>query len=70
MVIYDTHGGGFNDPQSVESVQVGTMNIDFRDCGNALLSYSLDLEDVVGETAISRLIPGSQALCEELSTRD
>jgi len=67
LVIYDTRGGSFNDPQPAESVQVGTMSIDFSDCSNALLSYSLDEEHGAGEMAISRLMPGGQALCEELT---
>ena len=65
LAIHDTRGGSFNDPRAVESVQVGTMSIDFSDCSNALLSFSLDDEHVAGEHAISRLMPGS--LCEELS---
>jgi hypothetical protein len=70
LMIYDTHGGSFDDPQPAESVQVGTISIDFSDCSNALLSYSLDDGHDAGEMAISRLIPGGQALCEELSAPD
>jgi len=70
LVIYDTQGGSFNDPQPAESVQVGTLGIDFIDCNKALLSYSLDDEQLAGEMPITRLIPGAQDWCQELSTPD
>jgi hypothetical protein len=70
LVIHDTQGGSFDDPQPAESVQVGTMSIEFSDCNNAQLSYSLDEEQMAGNLAITRLIPGEQALCEELSAPD
>ena len=70
LVIHDTRGGSFDDPQTAESLQVGTMRIEFSDCSHALLSYSLDDGNVAGEMAISRLLPGGQALCEELAASD
>jgi hypothetical protein len=65
--IYETIGGRFDDPQTVEVNKVGTMAIDFTDCSNANLSYSLTDDGLAGDMAISRLIPGGQALCEELA---
>ena len=65
--IYETIGGRFDDPQTVETNKVGTMAIDFTDCSNANLSYSLTDDGLAGDMAISRLIPGGQALCEELA---
>ena len=65
--IYESTGGSFNDAQLVDTEQVGTMIIDFTDCSNAQLSYSLTDETLAGDMAISRLIPGGQALCEELA---
>jgi hypothetical protein len=46
---------------------VGTMNLDFTDCSNAQLSYSMTDEDLAGDMELRRLIPGGQALCEELN---
>jgi len=43
------------------------MNLDFTDCSNAQLSYSLTADPAAGDIAITRVIPGSQALCEELA---
>ena len=65
--LHETTGGSFDDPQPVSTDKVGTMTIDFTDCSNALLTYSLPEDGVDGNMAISRLIPGGQALCEELA---
>ena len=43
------------------------MTIDFTDCSNAQLTYSLTDDGVEGDMEISRLIPGGQVLCEELN---
>ena len=43
------------------------MSLDFTDCSNALLAYSLPANGVEGDMAITRVIPGGQVLCEELS---
>jgi hypothetical protein len=65
--VHETTGGSFNTAQVVDLNQVGTMTIDFTDCSNAQLSYTLTDDGIDGDMAISRLIPGGQALCEELS---
>ena len=46
------------------------MSLDFTDCSNAQLSYSLPANSAEGDIAITRVIPGSQALCEELAGAD
>jgi hypothetical protein len=68
--VWETTGGRFDDPQAVNPEKVGTMNLDFTDCSNAQLSYSLTDEDLSGDMELSRLIPGGQALCEELAGAD
>ncbi|MFC1720330.1 FG-GAP repeat protein [Pseudomonadota bacterium] len=68
--VYETTGGSFDDSQAVSSDKVGTMTIDFQDCSNALLSYELTDEALSNSIAISRGIPGAQALCEELAGAD
>ena len=65
--LYETIGGRFDDPKAVSSDKVGTMSLDFTDCSNALLAYSLPANGVEGDMAITRVIPGGQVLCEELS---
>jgi hypothetical protein len=68
--VYETTGGRFDDAQAVNVDPVGTMTIDFTDCSNALLTYSLTDDDLADDMEISRLIPGGQALCEELAGAD
>jgi hypothetical protein len=65
--IYETTGGLFDDPQAVNVSPLGTMDIDFTDCSNAQLSYTLTDGDLHNDMTITRLIPGAQAMCEELA---
>jgi lysophospholipase L1-like esterase len=65
--VHETTGGSFDDPQPPTTTKVGTMSIDFTDCSNVQLSYSLPADPAAGDIAITRVIPGTQALCEELA---
>jgi hypothetical protein len=65
--VFETTGGSFDQPQPISTTKVGTMIIDFTDCSNALLTYSLPADSAEGDIAITRAIPGGQALCEELA---
>ena len=65
--VFETTGGSFDDPQAPSTTKVGTMSLDFTDCSNALLTYSLPANGAEGDITIARVIPGSKALCEELS---
>lgn len=65
--VYETTGGNFDDPQPTETTPMGTMTIDFSDCSNAQLSYSLADDGVAGAIDITRLLAGGKALCEELA---
>jgi sugar lactone lactonase YvrE len=65
--VIETTGGSFDDPEPVSRTTVGTMTIDFTDCSNAQLTYSLPADGAEGDIAITRVIPGSQAVCEELA---
>ena len=68
--IYETTGGLFDDPQPVDGAPAGTMNIDFTDCSNAQLSYTLNDDGLDGEMAVSRGISGRGArLCFGGGTR-
>ena len=64
--VFETTGGSFDHPQPPSTTNVGTMRLDFTDCSNALLTYSLPANGAEGDIAITRVIPGGQALCEEL----
>jgi len=65
--VYEVTGGSFDDPQPISRIPVGTMNIDFTDCNNALLTYSLTDNGAEGDIDITRVIPEGKALCEELA---
>jgi len=68
--VFETTGGSFDDPEPADTTKVGTMSLDFTDCSNAQLTYSLSADPAEGDIAITRVIPGSQALCEELAGED
>jgi len=68
--VFETTGGSFDDPQAPGTNKVGTMNIDFADCADAQLTYSLTDDGAEGDITITRVIPGGQALCEELTGTD
>jgi hypothetical protein len=65
LIIYETLGGSFDSPNPSETNAVGTMTID--DCSHALLDYSITDEALAGMIDIERAIPGTEALCEELT---
>jgi hypothetical protein len=65
--VFETIGGSFDEPQAPSTIKVGTMSIDFTDCSNAKLTYSLTDENFEGSIDIKRAIPGTQALCLELA---
>jgi hypothetical protein len=65
--VFETTGGSFDDPEPASNTKVGTMSLDFTDCSNAQLSYSLQADSAEGDIAITRVIPGGKALCEELA---
>jgi hypothetical protein len=66
LIVYETTGGSFDDLKLAETNPVGSLTIDFTDCSNALLTYSLTDESLEGSIDIKRAIPGAEALCEEL----
>ena len=68
--IFETTGGSFDDPEAVDTVKVGTMNIDLVDCETAELIYVLDAEGLSGSANLIRVVPGSQALCEDVAGLD
>ncbi len=68
--MYETNGGSFDDPLPPSITKVGTMSLDFTDCSNAQLSYSLPTDSAEGDIAITRVIPEGKALCEQLKGAD
>jgi hypothetical protein len=46
------------------------MNIDFTNCSDAQLSYSLPANNAEGDIAITRVVAVGKALCEGLAVVD
>ena len=67
LVVYETAGGSFDNPKPSETNAIGSMTIDFTDCSNAQLTYSITDEALAGIIDIKRAIPGTEALCQELT---
>jgi hypothetical protein len=65
--VHETTGGSFDDPRQVQTVEVGALSIDFTDCANAVLVYSLPDDGLDGEMALTRVVPGGEALCETVA---
>jgi cysteine-rich repeat protein len=70
LSVYETTDGSFDDPRVPSTVAAGTMSIDFVDCSNAQLTYTLNDGGPEGEVAIQRAVPGAKVLCEEISGTD
>lgn len=64
--VFVTSGGVFDDPQGVTTVQDGSLTINFSDCNHALLEYDLPSDGLQGQISITRVIPGTEVLCETL----
>lgn len=64
--VNETTGGSFDDPRPPGTSRIGSMSLDFTDCSNALLAYDLTDEGVAGEIPLTRVVAGSEALCESL----
>lgn len=67
IVVFETTGGRFDDPQVVDTVPIGTMKIDFSDCNNATLDYSLNDGGLEGEISIIQALPKQISLCQNLT---
>ena len=51
----------------IQAGQIGTMTIEFNSCNSANLSFELTNESISGSIDILRAVPGTEALCEELT---
>ncbi len=67
LPIYECQGGSFAEDHPTETTIVGSMVVDFTDCAHAVLTYDLDEGTSTGSIDITRVMPESQALCEELN---
>ena len=70
MDVNETTGGSFDDPRPPSTVKVGTMHLNFTDCSNAVLEYDLTADALAGEIPITRVVPGTETLCESIATQE
>lgn len=74
--VYQTTGGSFDDPRPASTIEVGLLEMTFADCASASFRYLLfgdgdgDGDGAEGEIDVIRVVPGTQALCEELAGLD
>jgi hypothetical protein len=69
LILHETLGGQFDDPQEVSINPVGTVTVSFSDCEQGHMTYSIDIDGRVGTIPLERAIPGSGTVCEEQSSK-
>jgi uncharacterized protein (DUF885 family) len=65
LLLYETLGGRFDDPQKVSTDPVGKATLRFRDCGLGQMNYTIDAWDLQGSFPMRRAIPGAENVCRE-----
>jgi hypothetical protein len=65
LVIHETLGGRFNDPQQVSTDPVGEATLSFTDCGHGQMDYTIDTWGLQGSFPLRRVIPGAENVCLE-----
>ena len=66
-MLYETLGGQFDDSAPVETLPIGSVTLAFGGCNDAQMSYVIDTEGLQGDFPLTRVIPGSENVCEEKS---
>ncbi len=64
--IFVTSGGVFDQPVPTTTVPIGNATVVFESCTSATLGYELDDPPLSGSIALQRVIPGTEALCQQL----
>ncbi len=67
LQIFLTSGGVFDQPVPTTTVPIGTATVQFQSCQAARMDYRLDQPALSGSIDLQRVIPGSEALCEQLA---
>jgi len=72
LTIFVTEGGVFDAAEPAAATDPagdGTMNIEFADCENGLVTYEIASLGISGEIPIQRIAPDNVALCGSLGTQ-
>jgi len=70
LILNETLGGLFDNPQQISTNPVGTVILSFTDCERGQMAYSIDTDGRQGTIPLQRLMISGQALCEELAGAD
>ena len=65
LILYETLGGQFDDPQETSTNPIGEVTVSFTDCEQGQMVYSIDTDGRQGTFPLERLIPGSGDVCAE-----
>jgi cysteine-rich repeat protein len=65
LVLSETLGGRFDDPQTVTTEPVGVLSLYFSDCEQGFATYTIETEGLEGGFPLNRVIPGSGNVCAE-----
>lgn len=63
--LVETQGGIFDNPAAVTSLSVGSLNLNFRNCSEALMEFVFDDRRAQGQVDLTRL--SSAEVCEVLA---
>lgn len=66
--IYRTGGGTFDQSSQTSTSVVGNATVTFTSCTAGTVDYQLTSPAKSGTIAITRLVPGTDALCEQLNS--
>ncbi len=66
LPIFVTSGGVFDQPVPTNTVPIGNATVIFDSCTSATLGYELDDPPLSGLIRLQRVIPGTEALCQQL----
>ena len=65
LIVYETLGGRFDDPQAVSTNPVGAVTLSFTGCGLGELDYTIVTWELEGTFPLQRAIPGTENVCRE-----
>jgi hypothetical protein len=70
LTLYATGGGVFDaaePPASTDPAGIGSLIVEFADCGQALVTYDITAPALTGVIPIERIVPDNMPLCESLA---
>ncbi len=66
MSVYSTQGGVFNQTDTTQSTEIGTMILNFSGCQNASVDFSLNDDSIVNSIDLTRISASAVPFCESL----